>query len=102
MIADTLEYAMQELDPNGAFLRRWGDHVKFQLQSDAAVDGSGNIYVADTGHDEVQKWDPTLATQVAIGAGQLAAPQGVAVDPAGNLYVADTGNNRVQKYVPAP
>jgi tripartite motif-containing protein 71 len=101
VIADTLEYAMQELDPNGAFIRRWGDHVKFQLQSDVAVDGGGNMYVADTGHDEVQKWYPTLGTNVAIGAGLLAAPEGVAVDPAGNLFVADTGNNRVAKFDPS-
>jgi NHL repeat len=92
---------MQELDPNGAFIRRWGDHVKFQLQTDPAVDSAGNMYVADTGHDEVQKWDPTLATHVAIGAGVLAAPQGVAVDPAGNLYAADTGNGRIVKFDPA-
>jgi len=101
VIADTLEYAMQELDPNGAFLRRWGNHVIFQLESDPAVDAAGNIYVADTGHDEVQKWDAALDTDVAIGAGVLAAPQGVAVDPTGDLYVADTGNNRVVKFDPA-
>lgn len=101
VIADTPEYAMQELDPNGAFLRRWGNHVVFQLESDPSVDPAGNIYVADTGHDEVQKWDPALGTQTVIGAGMLAAPQGVAVDPAGNLYVADTGKNRVVKFDPA-
>jgi tripartite motif-containing protein 71 len=100
VIADTLEYAMQELDPNGAFLRRWGNHNEFQLESDAAVDPSGNIYVADTGHDEVQKWDAALSAGTVIGQGQLAAPQGVAVDPAGNVYVADTGNNRIAKFDP--
>ena len=101
VIADTLEYAMQELDPNGVFLRRWGNHNEFQLESDAAVDPSGNIYVADTGHDEVQKWDAALSTGAVIGKGQLAAPQGVAVDPAGDIYVADTGNNRIAKFDPA-
>ncbi len=101
VIADTLEYAMQELDPNGVFLRRWGNHNEFQLESDAAVDPSGNIYVADTGHDEVQKWDAALSAATVIGKGQLAAPQGVAVDPAGDVYVADTGNNRIAKFDPA-
>jgi DNA-binding beta-propeller fold protein YncE len=106
VIADKLEYAMQELSPDGTFLRRWGNHVKFQLQSDVAVDAAGNMYVADTGDDVVQKFDAGTGFVAAIGQGpgsapgQLSSPAGVAVDSDGNLYVADTGNNRVQKFDP--
>ncbi|MGZ4203196.1 MAG: hypothetical protein ACXVRH_14210, partial [Thermoleophilaceae bacterium] len=69
VIADTLEYAMQELGPDGGFLRRWGNHVKFQLESDVAVDPAGNYYVADTGHDEVQKFDPATGFLAEVGKG---------------------------------
>ncbi len=64
-----------------------------------AVDGAGNVYVADTekGVVKVPVTDPTCAIPgdcISIGSG-LNSPFGVAVDAAGNVYIADTGNNRV-------
>ena len=63
-----------------------------------AVDDRGNVYIADTGHNQVLK--ETFAaggyTPTPVGSG-LAAPQGVAVDADGNVYIADTGNGRVLK-----
>jgi sugar lactone lactonase YvrE len=67
-----------------------------------AVDGSGNVYVADTGNDRVVRWAPG-ATQGEIiggypGADQLSGPSDVVVGEDGTVYVVDTGNHRVVSY----
>jgi len=61
-----------------------------------AVDGEGNVYVADTGNNRVAVYNATTAAVSSITSGFL-APQGVIVDGFGNIFVADTGNNRVVK-----
>jgi DNA-binding beta-propeller fold protein YncE len=63
-----------------------------------SVDGSGNVYVADTNNHRVQvftgtgtfvrKWGGT-----GTGDGQFNAPTGIVVDGSGNVYVADTNNH---------
>ena len=82
-----------------------------------AVDGSGNLYIADLYNNRVRKVDPsgiitTVAgsgTANAIGQGgysgdggpatsaMLNLPKAVAVDAAGNLYIADTSNYRIRR-----
>ncbi len=76
-----------------------------------AVDAAGNLYIADTGNNVVEKVTPAGMLTVIAGGGavlpgvlpglatsaQLSAPRGVAVDGAGNVYIADTGNNVVVK-----
>ena len=59
------------------------------------MDGSGKVYVADTGNHCIQKLSPdgTFLTTWEIkgsGNGQFYFPDGVAVDSCGNIYVADT------------
>jgi DNA-binding beta-propeller fold protein YncE len=86
-----------------------------------AVDGAGNVYVADPGDATIRKVTPagvvtTLAGLVqfdqlgnsmagsADGTGSAARfqyPQGVAVDSSGTVYVADTGNYTIRKGYPA-
>ena len=76
-----------------------------------AVDGAGNVYIADSMCDVVWKVTTLGAKTVAAGmagvagfsgdGGQaasatLSAPHGVAVDSAGDLFIADTGNARVR------
>lgn len=83
-----------------------------------AVDGMGNLYVADTGNNRVLAFDsPFTSDRVAdevfgqggsftsalcnnggVSAGSLCSPFGVAVDRQGNLYVADKTNHRVLLY----
>ncbi len=80
-----------------------------------AVDGSGNLYVADTENMRVLFYPngSTTATRVygqggsftnnannngGVSANSLLVPEAVAVDGGGNLYVADTSNNRVLFY----
>lgn len=76
-----------------------------------AVDGSGNVYVADTFGNRVRKVTPSglITTVAGIGvsgsggdgglaiAAMLNYPVGLAVDSAGNLYIADVNNHRVRK-----
>lgn len=64
----------------------------------AAVDSSGNLYIADTGHNQIVKIDAAgNKTTVSVSPLSLSFPSGVAVDSSGNLYVSDTSHSRVVK-----
>ena len=79
-----------------------------------AVDGDGNIYIADNGNNCIRKVDAagtitTYAGNTTAGfsgdggpatAAELAYPSGVTIDAAGNLYIADQNNNRVRIVTP--
>ena len=70
-----------------------------------AVDGSGNIYVADSGNHRVQVYNSSRVHQATLGVTGVSGsdnahfdyPYGVAIDSSGNVYVANGENNRVQK-----
>src|SRR5581483_11555301 len=75
-----------------------------------ALDGSGNLYIADAKDCRVRKVAGTTITTVAgtgacgyggdggpATAAALKAPQGLALDASNNLYIADTGNCRIRK-----
>ena len=86
------------------------------LRSNVAVDGNGNLYVADGGNNRVLYYPAGSTTanaglraerqlhqqhreqRRAVSANSLNNPYGVAVDSSGNLYVADSNNNRVLFY----
>jgi tripartite motif-containing protein 71 len=69
-----------------------------------AIDSSGNVWVADGGHDRLVEFSHTGALIAAYGsygseAGQLNTPWGVAINQStGNIYVTDEGNNRVDEF----
>jgi len=86
---------------------KWGSSgpgdSQFQLPYGVAVDNAGNVYVADTSNDRIQKFNATGSFITKWGGhgsadGQFDYPFGVAVDNAGNVYVADNNNNRIQKF----
>ena len=64
-----------------------------------ALDGAGNVFIADSGNNRVVEVRPDGGAQVAVGTG-LSNPSGVALDGAGNVFIADEGNSRVVE-VPA-
>ena len=73
-----------------------------------AVDASGNVYIADTGHSSIKKWNRTTGTVTTLISGianhqfsGLVSPTGVAVDLSGNLYIADPGNNSIWMWTAA-
>ncbi|MEO5616742.1 MAG: SdrD B-like domain-containing protein, partial [Candidatus Eisenbacteria bacterium] len=89
-----------------AYLLQWGTagtgNGQFSDPAGVAVDASGNVYVADTGNNRIQKFSSAgvYVTQwgtAGAGNGQFSGPFGIAV-AGGSVYVVDTGNNRVQVF----
>jgi trimeric autotransporter adhesin len=83
-----------------------------------ALDGPGNLYIADAGNDRVRRVSATTGVITTVAgsgsqrafdppnfggdggaatAAQIDLPTGVAIDAAGNVYIADEINNRVRK-----
>jgi len=87
--------------------------ARFNVPDGVAVDAKGNVYVADTGNNEIRKISTsgivtTLAGSVNSGSSNglgasasFFAPTGIAVDGGGNLYVADCNNNLIRKITPS-
>ncbi len=80
--------------------------------NDVAIDGDGNLYIADTGNQRIRKVYAATGTIITVAgsgirgyagdngpatAASLKDPSGVAVDVAGNLYIADCANHRIRK-----
>ena len=63
-----------------------------------AVDGAGNVYIADTGNNAIKEWVAASNTVTTLVSSGLIFPHGVAVDGAGNVYIADTGNNAIKEW----
>jgi hypothetical protein len=64
-----------------------------------AVDSDGNLYVANTGLNNIIKVTPGPAPVASVielpGGTTLNSPRGVAIDSTGQLHIADSGNNRI-------
>jgi DNA-binding beta-propeller fold protein YncE len=75
---------------------------QFDSPTGIALDGNGNILVADTINGRIEKFSPAGTFLSTIGSkgsghGQLGDPNGIAIDKSGNIYVAEASNHRVQK-----
>ena len=62
----------------------------FKKAAGVAVDGAGNVYVADSAANIVQEYPVGGGAAVSIGTG-LNVPTGVAVDGGGNVYIVNQG-----------
>ena len=81
------------------------------LPSSVAVDGAGNLYIADSAHNRIREVYAGGDIQTICGNGTpgytgdsgqatgatLNTPRSIAVDGAGNLYIADSGNNVIRE-----
>lgn len=114
-VADSGHNRVLVYGPEGMLRAKWGADAgsgaagtepgDFEHPRGIAVDGAGNVYVADTGNDRIVKLSPggvVLAEWGAPGSGdgRFHAPTGVALDGAGEVYVVDSENNRVQVFGP--
>jgi sugar lactone lactonase YvrE len=89
--------------------------AQLNFPTGVAVDGAGNVYIADSSNNRVRKVSPAGVITTLAGTGvpgfsgetgqadaaQLNFPNGVAADAAGNVYIADSSNHRVRKVIPA-
>jgi len=106
-----------------------GDHglaarAELNQPSGVAVDGQGNVYIADSSNNLIRRVDAktgiitTVAGDYAADqandgqggdtgdggpatAAELQDPQGVAIDGSGDLFIADTFNNAIRVVTPA-
>jgi sugar lactone lactonase YvrE len=91
-----------------------GSAARFSFPEGIAVDGTGNVYVADSGNSTIRRITPagvvtTLAGTAgnpgsSDGAGSAArfnSPGGVAVDGEGDVFVADSFNSTIREISPA-
>jgi hypothetical protein len=124
-VADTTNNLVRQITPTGVVTTLagvtgiagsqdgTGSGALFNGPSGLAVDGSKNIYVADTGNSTIRKITPAgVVTTLAglptagglkDGAGSDALfnqPKALTIDSAGNLYVADTGNAAIRQVTP--
>ena len=75
----------------------------FSLPNGIAVDGAGNVYVADTHNYRIQKFTPegifiTKFGSAGTDPGQMQLTYGPAVGTNGLIYFADPFNNRIQVF----
>ncbi len=126
-VADTLNHVIRSITPAGIVgivagvvgasgaADGTGSAARFYGPQGLAVDGSANLYVADTNNDTIRKivlasgTVTTLAGQAGVsgsadGVGSQALftfPSGAAVDGSGNIFVADTENHTIREITPA-
>lgn len=85
------------------------EEAVFDEPDGVTVTDEGDLYVTDSGNNEIRKIeeDGTVSTTAGDGEAGYAdgsvetarfnCPDGITVDSNGDLYVADTGNNRIRK-----
>ena len=91
-----------------------GSVARFNLPNSIAIDGSGNVYVADTFNHTIRKITPAGVVSTLAGlaenpgtsdgtgsAARFDLPFGVTADFAGNVFAADTANQTIRKITPA-
>ncbi len=121
-IADTENNRVRKIDTQGIITTVAGSNTgagdgglaasaRLFQPSGVALDGSGNVYIADTSNHRVRMVNPQGVIQTVAGNGtagysgdgrsatlaQLSSPVGLAVDRSGALYIADQGNHAIRK-----
>ncbi len=123
-IADFINNRIRKVDTNGVITTVAGNgafgyagdggeatHAELNSPTSVAMDGAGNLYIADMHNQRIRKVDANGVITTVAGNGtngyagdggaatnsELNLPHSVAVDGVGNLYIADAGNMRIRK-----
>jgi sugar lactone lactonase YvrE len=121
-VADTAHDSIRKVTPSGVvttFAGTLGDPgsadgtgaaARFYFPAGLAMDGGGNLFVADSYNDTIRRITPSGAVTTLAGTPGMSGytgasgatalfnnPLGIAVDGSGNVYVADTNNGRIRK-----
>jgi sugar lactone lactonase YvrE len=128
-IADRRNHRVRRVSPEGVITTVAGGGEKAPLEADSgpatearltepedvALDGTGNLYIADSGHQRVRKVSADGIITTVAGKGKnigspadgvsatearLDAPLHLAIDAAGNLFIAERDRNRVRMVGP--
>ncbi len=124
-VADTSNHTIRKISPSGevttfaglaetsGVATGRGAHARFNYPAGLAVDGSGNVYVVDTGSHSVRIVSSSGVSSTYVGypgmfgfvngTGALALfrnPRGITLDGSGNAYVADQGNHAIRMIAP--
>lgn len=126
-VADTTNHSIRKITPAGdvttlagggptasGWVEAQGTAARLNTPRGVAVDGAGNVYVADLLNHAIRKINPNRDVTTLAGGGPSASgstdgtgtaarffqPFGVGVDATGNVYVADTLNEVVRKISP--
>ena len=91
-----------------------GAAARFHDPQSVAVDGSGNVFIADTTNCTIRKMAAGAVVTTFAGlatnrgstngtgtAARFFGPEGAVLDSSGNLFVADTQNHTIRKVTPA-
>ena len=127
-VADTRNHRVRKIDAAGVISTLAGTaedgdggdggpatEAQLCFPAGVAVDGAGNVYVADTWNHRVRKIDTSGIISTFAGSGvrgfggdggpavqaRVAYPVAVAADSAGNVYIADSRNHRIRKINPS-
>ncbi len=123
-VADRGNHRVRKVDPGGTITTVAGNGIygfsgddgpateaSLGYPSGVAIDGDGNLLIADKMNHRIRKVDISGTITTVAGNGiygfsgdgrpateaSLASPHSVAVDHAGNLYIADYGNDRIRR-----
>lgn len=117
-VADEDNHSIRKITPDGyvmtlagtgkhGYANGQGSVARFRQPFGLAIDGSGNIYVADQSNQCIRKITSSGEVETIAGGRKGFAdgstekamfnfPSGVAVGQGGNLYIADQFNNRIR------
>ncbi|MES2695083.1 MAG: hypothetical protein V4773_16540, partial [Verrucomicrobiota bacterium] len=120
-VADSGNHIIRKITPAGVvttlagtaqqagFADGTGGAARFQMPFGLSVDGSGNVYVADSQNHAIRRVTAAGAVSTvagspansgsldgSVGIARFDTPRGVAVDGSGNLFVADSGKSIIR------
>lgn len=93
---------VEMFDRTLTLVRTFGEADRLAFPNGVAVDGQGNVFVADSNNGRLLAYGPdgTLLAQVGrgTGKGELALPRGLAVDGRSRIYIGDSTGQGVLVY----